>query len=114
MLDLELAKWTVKYIDAHLSAKLSVKVIAAARGVDPSDLERAFRRTYHVTIKSYIDAELMEFVIDRLRAGECKASDLAQELGFTTDQQFHRWIRRKCCFPFGHLKAKYPGTRKTD
>jgi methylphosphotriester-DNA--protein-cysteine methyltransferase len=114
MLDLELAEWTVKYIDAHLSATLSVKVIAAAKGVDLSDLERAFRRTYHVTIKSSIDERLKEVVIDRLRAGDCRACDLAEELGFNTDQEFHRWIKRMFCVSFRQLKARYQGSRKRD
>jgi methylphosphotriester-DNA--protein-cysteine methyltransferase len=112
MLDLESAEWAVKYIDTHLRATLSVTVIAAARGVDASDLERAFRRTYHVTTKSCIEVRSMEVAIDRLRAGECRACDLAEELGFNTDQQFHRWIKRMYHLPFRQLKARYQGSRK--
>jgi methylphosphotriester-DNA--protein-cysteine methyltransferase len=107
MLDLELAEWAVKYIDAHLSATLSVKVIAAARGVDASDLERAFHRTYHVTIKSYVDGRLKEVVIDRVRAGNCKGCALAEELGFRSDRAFYRWCKHAFGIPWRQVKARY-------
>ena len=107
MLDIELAEWTVEYINAHLSATLSVKVIAAAKGADPSDLERAFRRTYHVTIKSYVHQRLKEVVIDRVRAGDCKGCSLAQELGFRSDRAFYRWCKHTFGIAWREVKARY-------
>jgi methylphosphotriester-DNA--protein-cysteine methyltransferase len=101
MLDLNaLADWTVKYIDTHLSATLSVKVIAGAKGADPSDLERAFRRVKGVTIKSYIDARLKEVVMDRLRAGDYRA--------------FYRWCKRAFGSPWTALKAQYQTNKKAN
>jgi AraC-like DNA-binding protein len=111
MLDLELAEWAVKYIDTHLSATLSVKVMAAASGVDASELERAFRRTYHVTIKSYIDGRLKKVVIDRLRVADCKGCALAQELGFKSDRAFYRWCKHAFGILWREVKARYQSNK---
>jgi AraC-like DNA-binding protein len=110
-----LADWTVKYIDTHLSATLSVKEISAELKLDPGDVERAFRRVMGMTIKRYIGRRLMERVDYLLASGERSGYEIGIELGFSSDRAFYRWVKRVYDVSFRKLKSeKYLSSSKSQ
>jgi len=102
-----LAERAMIYIGANLSPKLTVKTVAGKLNSHPSDLERAFRRVYGITVKKHIDMSCRELVLDRLRLDGCKGYALAQEYGFKRDEGFYRWIGRVFGMRFRELSAQY-------
>ena len=108
---LELCRRIEAYIEKNPKPSVSVKEIALALRIHPSDLDRTFRRARGVTIKKFIDQKSTKLIETRMSEGFCKGCALAQEFGFSSDQAFYRWIKRVFGIPFRQLSRGYSSKR---
>jgi DNA-binding NarL/FixJ family response regulator/AraC-like DNA-binding protein len=102
-----LAERAMIFIRVNLSPRLKVKTVARTLNSHPSDLERAFRRVYGITVKKHIDISCRELILNRIRLEGCKGYALAREYGFKRDEAFYRWIRRVSGIRFRELSGQY-------
>lgn len=86
-------KDAIKYIKAHWQDGKSLKEIAGQFGVNPGNLERAFRRSQGITVKRYIDEKRVRFVLAVLSKTRMLGYEIGAKLGFKSDRAFYRWVR---------------------
>jgi DNA-binding NarL/FixJ family response regulator len=99
-----LAQDVMNYIEKNPSPLVSVKEIGKVLKIDPSDLERGFRRASGMTVKKHIDSMCKKQITKRVQDGVWKGTQLAEEFGFRSDQSFYRWIRRIFGLSFKDLR----------
>jgi len=68
--------------------------IAAANGVHPTHLARAFRRHYHCTVGEYIRQLRIEATCQQLTLSDRPLSEIAQVAGFADQSHFSRQFKR--------------------
>lgn len=78
------------FLQAHFQENLSLEAIAAASGVHPSHLTRAFRQHYEITISAYIRYLRVQYACRLLRKASIPLSQIALDAGFTDQGHFSR------------------------
>jgi AraC family transcriptional regulator len=92
----------VELLRAGTPAAPSLAELAAASGVHPAHLARAFRRRFGVTVCEYSRALRLEWAASQL-AGEASLAQIALEAGFADQSHFTRMFRRH----FGVTPGRY-------
>jgi len=81
---------TMEYVRAHFTETISSKSMAAAAGVHPSHLMRAFRFRHGCTIGEYARRLRVEFARQLLETADIPLSHIAVEAGFCDQGHFGR------------------------
>lgn len=86
----ELIEKTMEYIDANLSAALTVSQVAEAVFLSPSKLQKAFKREMGLPVGRFIDERLMYAAEREVRRGEYSMNEISTMLGFCDQFYFSR------------------------
>lgn len=97
----------VSHVRQHWRKGESLKEVAARFGLDPGNLDRAFKRAEGVSVKAYVDARRKEILEDLLRRDHLLGYEIAAELGFRSDVAFYRWVKRKLGSPYSHFRRQH-------
>ncbi len=82
-------------LHADLTARLSLAELAAAAGVHPVTLARAFRRTFGCTVGEYLRRLRIERAADQLATGDQPLAEIALAAGFADQSHFSNVFRRR-------------------
>lgn len=88
-----LVEHALRYIQAHLSANVTVADVATGVNVSPSYLAVLFRKNLHMTPTEAIRKVKMEEARRLLHQGDLTVTQVAQHLGFATLQHFSRCFK---------------------
>jgi AraC family transcriptional regulator len=78
------------FLHAHFTESISLDAMAAAVGVHPDHLTRAFRQHYQTTIGEYARRLRVEYACHLLSTSELPLSQLALDIGFADQGHFSR------------------------
>jgi AraC-like DNA-binding protein len=81
-------------VQADLSARLSIEVLAREAGLSPAYFARLFRRLSGLTPARYVELARVEAARERLRLGDETLEAMAEALGFCTASHLVRVFRR--------------------
>jgi AraC family transcriptional regulator len=81
-------------IEAGLGGHLGVTGIAAAVGIHPVTLARAFRRCYGCTMGGYVRQRRIERAMEQLRNSRAPLAEIALTNGFADQSHFSNLFRR--------------------
>ena len=82
------------FIESRLSEPIGVEQIAAAAGLSPFHFSRLFRRVMGETVMSYVRRRRLSEAAVRLRDEDIRLIELALDVGFESQQAFHRAFKR--------------------
>jgi AraC family transcriptional regulator len=82
-------------LHADLTVRLSLAELAAAVGVHPVTLARAFRRTFGCTVGEYLRRLRIERAADQLATGDQPLAEIALAAGFADQSHFSNVFRRR-------------------
>ena len=82
-------------LHADLTARPSLADLAAAVGVHPVTLARAFRRTFGCTVGEYLRRLRIERAAEQLVAGSQPLAEIALAAGFADQSHFSNVFRRR-------------------
>lgn len=82
------------YLHAHFTDNVSSDAVAAAAGVHPSHLMRAFRRHHGCTVGEYVRGLRVEYALRRLEDPEASLAEIAMDAGFCDQGHFSRAFKR--------------------
>jgi AraC-like DNA-binding protein len=94
----DVPRWLTQARDllhAHFTENLSLDMVAAAAGVHPAHLTRAFRRHYRETIGDYVRGLRVEYARHLLVATDAPLSQIALDAGFADQAHLSRSFRRR-------------------
>ena len=83
------------YLHAHFGEKLSLRTVAAAAGVHPVHLCRAFPRRFGVTVGEYLRALRVDYAARRLAATNEPIAAIALDAGFDSQSHLTRCFRAR-------------------
>jgi AraC family transcriptional regulator len=101
--------WLRRAVDFIYDAsdrRLSLGEIAAAAGVSPTELPRAFRHAYGVSIAAFARAVRLDRAAERLEGGRCSLDVIARDAGFVDQSHFTRAFKK--------AKGMTPGQYRRD
>jgi AraC family transcriptional regulator len=105
-----LAKWqanrAIRYVDAHLDARLKVSEIAQVVHLSSSHFSRAFKRTFGMTVHAWVMRRRIEIAQGMMLNTPHKLSEIALRCGLSDQSHLTRWFRR--------LVGETPGTWRRD
>lgn len=87
---------TMTYINANLSANLSLSGLAALMQVTPGYLSTVFHREAGFTLTQYIADQRMKAAMQLLRTTRLQVQSIAQLCGFSDPNYFGKQFRRAC------------------
>lgn len=86
----ELIYKTQEYINANLSASLTVLQVAEMMFVSSSKLQKIFKKEFGMSVGRYIDDRLMHVAEREVRRGEYSINEISSMLGFCDQFYFSR------------------------
>ena len=96
----------IEYIKSSWKEGKNLQEVASMYGVDPGNLDRAFRNAEGVTEKHFVDLRRKDFVLSRIKLDSVLGYEIGQELGFTSDLAFYRWVKRAFGVSFHDMRAR--------
>jgi AraC family transcriptional regulator len=87
------------FLHAHFAESLSLGTIAAAVGVHPSHLTRAFRQHFHCTLGDYVRRLRVEYACHLLSTSDKPLLQIALDAGFADQSHFSRTFKRLIGMP---------------
>jgi len=89
----------IRYIAAHYSERLSVKMMAEVAGLNPTYFGKLFRQEMGVGFNRYLIQIRVRNAADMLACGEYKVTDIAEACGFTDVSHFYKQFKLIKGFP---------------
>jgi len=83
----------------------SLKQISYIFDMDPSLVERQFRKATGRSLKAYLDESLKDRLLSMLSSGRLYGYECASSLRFPSDQAFYHWVKRVFGETFRQLRA---------
>jgi AraC-like DNA-binding protein len=107
-----LAPWQAKrlrlYIEANLTHRLSIRMLAGVVNVSSGHLCHAFKRTFGTTVHTYVMLRRVERARHMLLNTSTELSDIALSCGLSDQSHLTRWFRRVCGeTPGAFRRARY-------
>ena len=96
------------FIGQHFHEPIQLSHVAEAAGVHQVYLARVFRRFRHLSVGDAIRKRRIEYVIERLDAGEEPLADLAISAGFSDQSHLTRIFKQQT----GNTPARYRSARR--
>ena len=87
-------KDAIQYIKTNWKDGKSLKEIANRFGVDPGNLDRAFRSSEGMTVTRYVDEQRRRYVLKAIAENKMLGYEIGAALGFKTDRAFYQWVKR--------------------
>jgi AraC-like DNA-binding protein len=87
-----------KYVMAHLSARISLGLVAYEVGLEPRTLARAFMKVYNKPLMRYLFEARMKKAVTLLNRGNMTMLEVAIAVGYPNQGNFSTAFRRR----FGH------------
>jgi AraC family transcriptional regulator len=81
------------FLHAHFAESHSLEAIAAASGIHPAHLTRAFRRHFHCTVGEYVRRLRVEFAAHLLSSTDTPLLQVALNAGFADQCHFSRTFK---------------------
>jgi AraC family transcriptional regulator len=78
------------FLHAHCAETITAEAVAAAAGVHPSHLMRAFRRHHGCTVGEYVRRLRVECALRLLHASDAPLAQIALDAGFCDQAHFSR------------------------
>jgi AraC family transcriptional regulator len=78
------------FLHAHFTEKCTSEAVAAAAGVHPSHLMRAFRRRHGCTVGEYVRGLRVEYALRLLEISDAPLAQVALDAGFCDQGHFGR------------------------
>lgn len=94
----------IAYVRRNWKKGESLKEVAAKFGLDPGNLDRGFKHVEGLSWKTYVDKRRSQAVVELLKRDGMLGYEIAAELGFQSDFNFYRWVKRTMGVSFKHLK----------
>ena len=82
------------YVRKNLVRHPDIPEMASVMGWSDAHFARTFREVFHITPKQYLKRELFACSISLLRDPEKTVKEIAEELGFSSEFNFSRFIRQ--------------------
>jgi AraC family transcriptional regulator len=79
-----------EFLSAHSRERLSLRAVARAVGVHPTDFSRAFRRVYGITPSDFVRKERTKWAAAQLADRERALTDISLSAGFADQSHFTR------------------------
>ena len=99
---IEILQEMLRYIDLHITEKLSVEILAARAGFSPYHFCRVFQWEAGIPVMEYVRNRRLAFAASELSTGR-RIIDIAADYGFETHSGFSKAFRRY----FGCPPEKY-------
>jgi AraC family transcriptional regulator len=100
------------FLHAHFTAKLSSDAVAAAAGVHPSHLMRAFRRRQGRTIGEYLRGLRVEYARHLLEGSDTPLGQVALDSGFCDQGHFTRAFKAHVGLSPGQFRRAHGRARR--
>ena len=100
-------------LQARFAESLSLDEIAAAAGVHPAHLARAFRRHQRCTVGDYQRQLRVEYACRELARSDPSLIEIALDAGFVDQSHFTRTFKRRMGMTPGAFRAQFRG-RNSD
>lgn len=84
----------VKYINSHITEKLSLSVISREVALSKEYAANIFKREMHKTVTEYINEKKMQAAKELIASHELTLADVATQLGFENYNYFSRLFRK--------------------
>ncbi|MFT3938133.1 helix-turn-helix transcriptional regulator [Rhodopseudomonas sp.] len=95
------------FIDAHLDQDLTLQTIAAAAGLNPGSLQRAFRLTHGATIFEYVRGRKLDHARELLERDNISVGEAAHLVGYRTLGNFSTAFRRRFGITPRQIRPRY-------
>jgi AraC-like DNA-binding protein len=96
----------IRYMAAHYSERISVKMMAEMTGLNPTYFGLLFRQEMGISFNRYLIQIRVRNAADMLASGEYKVSDIAEACGFTDVSHFYKQFKQIKGFPPSHSLPK--------
>ena len=96
----------IEYIRLNWKQGKNLQEVASMYGVDPGNLDRAFRNAEGVTEKHFVDRMRKEYVLARIKLDSIFGYEIGCALGFPDDLAFYRWVKRAFGVSFHDMRAR--------
>ncbi len=84
----------VRYIDEHVSEKLSLSCLAKKMNLSREHLSYIFKRETGKTLTDYVNSQKMQAARALIESGEMSLGDVSEQLGFENYNYFSRLFRK--------------------
>lgn len=99
----------LRYVDDHLDSQLGIPEMAELMGWSQGHFSRVFHKVFHITPKQYLLRELFARALNLLKDPEKSIKEVAEELKFSSEFNFSRFIRQHSSYTPSQLRRKNPG-----
>lgn len=94
------------YLDSRPAAGVNVSELAEILGKTPGALSKHFQRKTGMTLKKFLIERQLLQAQELLLHSEKNIVEIAEELGYTNSQYFHRFFKKHCsCTPLEYRKT---------
>jgi AraC-like DNA-binding protein len=84
----------LRFVDQHIEAKLTVKMISEYTGISERHLGQLFKQEVGTTLSTYIAAQKIEAAKRMLRDGHATVAEIADTLGYANPSYFCSSFRK--------------------
>jgi AraC family transcriptional regulator len=84
----------LEFINAHLSAELSLAELSGVVGISASHLKAQFKESMGLPVHQYIIKRRVEYAVEQLSGGKRRLSEVALQAGFADQSHMARCMRR--------------------
>ncbi len=99
----------IKYVNAHLTEKLSLQEVSAAVNLSKEYISALFKKEMGKTLTDYINERKMMLAVEMIRNEELPLSEIANSLGYGNYTYFIRVFKKYMGEPPIHFKIKKEG-----
>jgi len=96
----------IRYIAAHYSEHITVKMIAEMAGLNPTYFGVLFRQAMGLSFNRYLIQTRVRNAENMLSSGEYKVGDVAEACGFTDVSHFYKQFKQIKDYPPSHCLPK--------
>lgn len=84
----------MEYISNNLTAGLTVKKLAACVDVSVPHLSADFRKNFGLTLKRFLENQMLARAENRLMHSHRKVKEIAEELGYANEYTFSHFFKK--------------------
>ena len=99
----------LRYLRADPAARPGIPEMAARMGWSAGYFSRVFREVFHITPKQYLDRALFAEALKRLNDPGKSVKEIAAELGFSSEFNFSRFVKKCSGLPPSRLRKGNTG-----
>lgn len=97
-----------RYIQEHISEKITVKQLATTSGMNINKLQKGFKYLFNSTVNEYVRRKKMEVALECLHSNEYSISEIVYRIGWKSKSYFSKMFSEK----YGMLPKEYRQTHQ--